>query len=261
MGQDWGREVVGVRGAVKAGGAVEPVHGVRFDVPIYTQADAARYLDIPPTTFRSWARGYRHAFPNRSPVQGAPLITSVGQPGAAQPSIPFIGLAEGMFLSALRRAHVPMQQIRPALELVQDRLGVEHALASKNLYLCGADLLYQISEDDTLERENRREARKLIVLKNGQYVFREVVEKYLLNIHYDSRYADRLTLPGYEVATIAAQPEVNFGRPYFTATGTPLHVVTGRLRAGESVEDVADDFDLAEEQVAEVAERYGRDAA
>ncbi|MGA5703387.1 DUF433 domain-containing protein [Peterkaempfera bronchialis] len=237
------------------------VHGPRFDIPLYTQADAARYLDMPPTTFRSWARGYRHAFPDRPPVQGAALITSVGVPGGAQPSIPFIGLAEGMFLSALRRARIPMQQIRPALELVRDRLGVEHALASKNLYLCGADLLYQISEEDTLGQENRREARKLIVLKNGQYVFREVVEQYLQHIHYDERYADRLTLPGYEVATIAAEPEVNFGRPYFTATGTPLHVVTGRLHAGETVEDVADDFDLPEEHVAEVAERYGREAA
>ncbi|WP_158239683.1 DUF433 domain-containing protein [Streptomyces carminius] len=235
---------------------------VRFSVPIYTQTEAAHYLDMPPTTLRSWARGYRNTFRDRPAVEGAPLITHLGETGSPQPSIPFIGLAEGMFLSALRRAGVPMQQIRPALELVRDRLGVEHALASERLHLCGAQLLWEVSEEDSLERAHRQGARRLIVLKDGQYVFREVVEEYLRKIRYDEgEYADRLLLPGYDVAEVAAEPTVNFGRPYFTATGTPLYVVSGRLDAGESVAEVADDFGIPEDHVAEVADRHAHGAA
>ena len=88
---------------------------VRFGVPLYTQTEAAHYLDMPPSTLRSWARGYNKTFRDRLPVHGDPLITSLGEPRSPHPSIPFIGLAEGMFLSALRRAQVPLQQIRPAL--------------------------------------------------------------------------------------------------------------------------------------------------
>lgn len=239
---------------------------VRFDVPLYTQTEAASYLDMPSTTFRTWARGYRKTFPDRPAVHGEPLITHVGGPHSPLPSIPFIGLAEGMFLAALRNADVPMQKIRPALELVRDKLGIRYALASERLYVHGAELLFEVSEAaDELEQEGRREARKLIVLKNGQYVFREVVESHMRRISYDAqgkeKYANRVELPGYEVAQLAVKPQINFGRPYFTATGTPLYVVTGRLRAGEPVGEVADDFGIPEDHVAEVAERVKRGAA
>lgn len=235
---------------------------IRFDVPLYTQAEAASHLNMPATTFRSWARGYRNTFPDRPPVYGAPLITYAGQPHSPQPSIPFVGLAEGVFLSALRRADVPMQKIRPALDLVRDKLGIRFALASQRLYAHGAEVLFEVSEGAALEREGRQEARKLIVLKNGQYVFREVVQQHMKLISYDARgrerYANRVELPGYEVAHLAAKPEVNFGRPFFTATGTPLHVVSSRLRSGEPVEEVADDFALPADEVAEVSERVER---
>lgn len=233
---------------------------VRFRVPLYTQAEAARYLDMPPTTFRSWARGYTNTPAGRPAVHGGPLITHVGVAHPHAASIPFIGLAEGMFLSALRSANVPMQEIRPALDLVRERLGLRYALASRRLYVSGAKLLWEIAEEDELARDERR---KLVVLRDGQYVFREVVEQHMKNISYDAddQYAARIELPGYEVAVIAAEPGVNFGRPYFTATGTPLFVVAGRLRAGESVGEVADDFGIPEDHVAEVAERVEREVA
>ncbi|MFC6057062.1 DUF433 domain-containing protein [Streptomyces pratens] len=239
---------------------------VRFSVPLYTQAETAGYLGMAPSTFRNWARGCRNTFRDRPQVVGSPLITYLGSPRSPRPSIPFIGLAEGMFLSALRRAEVPLQKIRPALEMVRERIGVEHALASRRLYVAGADLLYEI--DDDLGGEDKRETRKLIVLKNGQYVFREVIDRFLTRIEYDEPgegpgdgYARRIDLPGYEVAEPAVLPGVNFGRPFFTATGTPLYVVAGDLRAGEPVADVADDYGLPVDQVAEVRERIEREVA
>ena len=254
----------------KTGGEVRDVadhsEDVRFSVPLYTQAEAAGYLDMAPSTFRNWARDYRNTFPDRPQVVGSPLITYLGSPHSPHPSIPFIGLAEGMFLSALRRAAVPLQKIRPALELVRERIGVEHALASRRLYVAGADLLYEIGDD--LGGDDRRETRKLIVLKDGQYVFREVIDRFLTRIEYDEPgdgpgdgYARRIDLPGYEVAELSVLPGVNFGRPFFTATGTPLYVVADDLRAGESMEDVADDYGLPVDQVAEVQERIDREAA
>lgn len=218
----------------------------RFSVPLYSQAEAARYVDMPPTTLRDWA----HSKPKH---RERPMVTRLRPAGAGQPTVPFIGLAEAMFLSALRRAGVPMQQIRPALMMVEERLGVAHALASRRLFVVGPQILWEVAAEGELGAEQRR---ALIVLRDGQYVFREVVERYLRRIEYaDDDYAARLRLPGYEVANLLADPQINFGSPFFAESGTPIYAVLSRLRAGESLTEVAEDFELPEDQVAEVADR------
>ncbi len=234
---------------------------VRFSVPLYTSAEAARYLDVQPNTFATWVKGYRREFAGRPPVTGAPLITGLRPEFHGAPSIPFIGLAEGMFLSALRRAGMPLQQIRPALDLVRTKLGVEHALASRRLSILGAELMWEVSNSNDVDPDARHGARDLIVLRNGQYVFRQVIEQYLRRITYDDDYARRVGLPSYEVAKIDADVDINFGKPYFAHTGTPVSVVRDMLRAGEPIEAIASDFDLAVDEVTEVAQREGLLAA
>jgi uncharacterized protein (DUF433 family) len=88
------------------------------------------------------------------------------------------------------------------------------------------------------------------------------VERYLKRIEYaDDEYAARVELPGYEVAKIVADPTINFGHPYFTSTGTPVDAVLSRLRAGEPMDDVADDFALGIDEVSEVADKAKLTAA
>lgn len=101
---------------------------IRFDVPLYTMAEAARALGVPPTTFVTWARSYTRRSQGRRSVHGAPIVTALdGKPG--QPNVPFVGLAEGMVLAAVRRAGVPLQRVRPALAMLAEEIGVEHAMA------------------------------------------------------------------------------------------------------------------------------------
>jgi uncharacterized protein (DUF433 family) len=240
---------VPVRTTSRAGGSLTDL---RFTSPLYSQAEAARYVDMPPTTLRDWA----HPARGRG---GRSMVTSLRPTAPGQPTVPFIGLAEAMFLSALRRAGVPMQQIRPALAMVEERLGVAHALASRRLYVVGPQLLWEVSAEGELGADQRR---ALIVLRNGQYVFREVVERYLRRIEYATdEYAARLRPPQYEVADVLIDPEINFGVPFFATSGAPLYAVLSRLRAGERIADVAADFDLPDDQVAEVADRAELSAA
>ena len=226
---------------------------LRFDVPLYTQVDASRALAMRPSTFASWARGYQRQRVGRAPVIGQPLITYLPPSHTGDPSVPFVGLAEAAFLASLRAAGVPLQRIRPALELVRDRLGVEHALASRELYTDGADLLWEVTDRD---ENTRAEAKKLVVLRNGQYVFRKVVEDRLRAIHYAADgFADSLVLPDYEVATVIADPNINFGRPSFAHNGVPVDVVVGQVHAGDPIEATADDFRLSVDEVTEAVFR------
>ena len=74
------------------------IHDLRFDTPLYSVTEAARYLGVPPTTFSNWAKGYVRRSDHRPTVTGAPVLSSVSAESGT--GIPFIALAEGMVLAA-----------------------------------------------------------------------------------------------------------------------------------------------------------------
>ena len=192
---------------------------VRFTVPLYTCTEAAGYLGVPPTTFATWLKGYRREFPNRPPVTGDALVTSLPPDRRGGPAIPFGGLAEGIFLSALRRAGMPLQQIRPMLDLVRTELGIEHVLAARRLYVVGAQLLWEVSTEDDVE-EVRHTARDLVVLRDGQYMFRQVIELYLRQITYDDEYARAPGAAALRGRPHRHRPRGQLRQPFFAHGGT-----------------------------------------
>lgn len=210
---------------------------IRFDTPIYTMAEAGQYLDVPYSTFRSWAKGYSVSRPDGSITVGEPFLTVLsGRHGRA--SVPFVGLVEGTVAAAFRRAGVSLQHVRKALAVLQDEIGIEHALASNRLYTDGAKIIYDYA-DKTGEEE-------LAVVVTGQGMFADIIRAYLERIHYASdSYADRLTLPITERPLVEVDPERNFGRPRFITNGAPIAAALHRFKAGESPESVAEDFDLS----------------
>ena len=73
---------------------------LRFDVALYTVADAARIVDVHPSTLATWAKGYRRNPRDGRPVVGPRIITAtaagrwnwslleVGNSFAADPGLP-----------------------------------------------------------------------------------------------------------------------------------------------------------------------------
>lgn len=213
---------------------------LRFDAPLYSLAEAARYLDVPSSTFSGWAKGYVRRSADRRPVTGAPVLSVA--PTSSGPSIPFIALAEGMVFAAIRRTGVPMQRIRPALLALQDEIGVDHALASERLYSDGAEVLYDFAERQA-ESSMAAPAKDLIVLRSGQRVFTDIVSDYLQRIEYGTDgYARLLHLPGYRRGQVVADPTRSFGQPVFVHGAAKVSDVMDRFQAGESLPDLAEDF-------------------
>jgi uncharacterized protein (DUF433 family) len=222
---------------------------IRFTAPLYTLTEAARYLAVPSETFATWAEGYERRFPKRPTVKAVkkgPMITAFpGRRGT--PRIPFIGLSEAMVLAAFRRCDLPMQRIRPAVRILKEQIGLEHALASQRLYSDGAEILY-----DFAERYEEDEIGSLVVVRSGQRVFRPIVANYLQRIEYDDTgWARRLALPITERPIVAVDPWRGFGQPLFVHGGAPLENVLARIRAGEPSEEVAADFEVPEEDLRE----------
>lgn len=214
---------------------------IRFTRPLYTAAEAARYVGMPRSTFHSWANGYK----TKSKNHKAPVITQVPTDDGNE-GIPFIGLVEATVIQAFRRTALPLQRIRTALEVLAKEGELEHALASNKLYSDGANVLFDHAGDND-------PTRLLVTVIDGQRVFHELILDYLKKIEFGDTWAKALVLPVTTEPLLRVEPAKGMGEPLFINGGAPLSIVTSRLLAGEPPSSVARDFDMRVSDVKEAA--------
>ena len=210
---------------------------LRFEAPLYTVAEAARVIGVASSTLATWTKGYKRQRADRPTVQGEAVVTAFPATGQ-QPSIPFVGLAEALVLAAVHRSGVPMQRVRPALAALEREIGIDHALASSRLYTDGAEVLFDFG---TSERVDPSVVKQLVVVRNGQRVFVEVVADYLQRIEYGTDgYATLIHVPGYR--DVVCDPYRSFGRPIFSRGGVRVDEVLARFQIGESIDALTAEF-------------------
>ena len=211
-------------------------------VPIYSIPEAAGHLGLPVPTIRSWATGGQ----NKSPAP-MPLV----QPAGSEPTaLSFVNLVELHVLAALRRKHgISMQQIRPAIDYLQDKLAVQHPLARRELLTDGLNIFTE-------------HLGKLLNLSaQGQIAIRAIIEAYLERVEHDEaglayRFYPYSRGDGRQSPKlIVIDPAVGFGRPVIAGSGVHTEVIASRVKAGELMMDLADDYRLQPAQIEE-AVRY-----
>lgn len=218
----------------------------RFSQPLYTVAEASRFLGVPSSTLGTWAKGYVRHPAGRPIVHGAPIITSIEAiPGS--PTIPFGGLAEAMVLAAFRESGISLQHIRAAVDVLSREMGIEHALASRRLYADGAKVLF-----DYADERGDDELVGLTEVVSRQRVFAPVIQDYLRRIEYaDDPWAVRITSPATARPVVVADPQRAFGQPIFARGAAPVESIESRIRAGDRADEVAADFGVPLDDVAE----------
>lgn len=212
-----------------------PPEDGRLSRPLFTLREAAGYLGMPVSTLHAWGRS------------ADPLIT-VGPRRGQQATVPFIGFAEAFVLSAFRRAGVPLQRIRPAVEVLRETMGIEHALAAKHLYTDGAEVLFDFAHE-----RGETGLLELTVVRTGQKQFSELVRDHLKRIRYaDDGWASMLELPAYRGATVVVDPKRAFGLPLLVHGGARVEDIVDRFLAGDHLADIAYDFAVPEQEVEDV---------
>jgi uncharacterized protein (DUF433 family) len=214
----------------------------RFEAPLYTVAEAARFLGVPASSFGNWARGYRATFRSRKPVVGRPIVTSVDAM-RPYPSIPFIGLAEGFVVAALRRTGVSLQHIRKAVAVLEQEVGLEHALASQRLFTDGASVLYDYASEE-------RDEELLTRVVTQQRVLADVVRDHLSLVTYGSDgWPLKVVSPITTRPVVAVDPDRGFGQPIFIRSGVRVESVLDRIRGDDPPRDVAADMGVPLEDI------------
>ena len=210
------------------------------DLAAYTLAEAARYLRLPPATLRSWVLGRQYPI-----AEGRGQFPPLLRPASRRPPLlSFANLIEAHVLRSLRTEHgVPVKELRTALAYAEKALGIERLLLRGELRAHAGKVF--------LDRYG-----ELIELSaSGQLAMRRLFDEHLQRIEWDaSKFPVRL----YPFVSIAASngerpividPRIAFGRPVVVRKGVSTSAIAERIDAGESVEDVAADYDLGRSEI------------
>jgi uncharacterized protein (DUF433 family) len=211
-------------------------------LPAYSLAEAAHYLRIPFATLRSWVRG-RH-YPTAAGMKFFKPVIELPEPKL--PSLSFVNLVEAHVLDAIRREHnIPLDKVRSALNYVEQQLGVPHPLAEQKFESDGVSLIVS------------RFGQLIAVSEAGQLAMKEMLAAHLRRIEHDplgmaiQLYPFTRKRQPDEPKTIVIDPSVSFGRPTIMGTGVATAIVAERYKAGESVDELADDYGCERRQIEE----------
>jgi uncharacterized protein (DUF433 family) len=215
------------------------------ELPTYGITEAARYLGLPVATLRSWTMGRR--YPTADGVRTwQPLIRLPDKKGR---ELSFMNLVEASALATIRRRHkIRMPAVRKAIDYLNRGLNSSHPLAER-LETDGLDLFIQ------------KYGQLINLSQLGQLGIKECLQAHLQRVEHDPQglavrlfpwtRGDQLESP----KIIAIDPLISFGKPTLLGTGIRTEVLASRLRAGDTLAELRDDYGLAEEQVEE-AIRY-----
>lgn len=228
-------------------GGIDPRH-----LPAYTLPEASHHTGLPLATLRSWLVG-RSYTTSAGRKQIKPIIV---RPNIDEPLLSFTNLVEAHVLNAIRRQHkIPMYKVRLALDYLEKKFHSKHPLAEETFQTDGTDLFIERIGGELIN-----------VSRQGQLGMQQILKLYLQRIDRDkSGFARRLypfvRKPSCDdPRVVVIDPFISFGRPIVQGTGISTSVIAGRFNAGESIAELANDYNLEPFRVEE-AIRYERKAA
>jgi uncharacterized protein (DUF433 family) len=214
----------------------QPAH----EIPAYGMSEAARYLKMPAATLRSWTVGRTYPRDGGRKAFFEPLI-ELADVDCKQLS--FANLVEAHVLKALRTEHgIPVHSVRTAIGYAEKGLGVKRLLLSRRLRTHDRNLFVS-------------EYGKLINLsRSGQYALGRVLDAHLRRVDWQMDVPLRLypflsTNETDSAKTIVIDPGISFGRPILVSRGVTTAIIVQRMDAGETVDDLAKDYELATEEI------------
>lgn len=209
------------------------------DLAAYTIAEAARHLRLPAATLRSWVLGREYPTADGG-GRFPPLIT----PASRQPPLlSFSNLIEAHVLRSLRTDHgVSVKDLRSALDYAENKLGIPRLLLREELRTEAGKVFLE------------RYGQLIDLTASGQLAMKLALEDHLRRIEWDAakfplRLYPFLVSIGSTDRPIVIDPRIAFGRPVLDRKGISTSTIVDRVDAGESVDDVAADYDLRPEEV------------
>jgi uncharacterized protein (DUF433 family) len=218
-----------------------------LDRELYSIADAARLLRIPASTLAWWLDGGE-----RQGRRYPPVLREELQPGSLVTWAEFV---EARLLRGYRNAGVPLQNIRPFIDSVRERLRTPYPLVHYKPYVDQKQLVYDLQRDTRLDP-------RLYLVRPGegdQLQFAPPVLDFLRVVDFDETHdvASRIRPLGKD-SRLAIDPDLRFGQPQIDGVRADA---IAELAEAESVTAAAAEWGISEQDVWDALRWQERSAA
>lgn len=208
------------------------------ELPAYGISEAAHYLLVPQATLRSWVAGMSYRRGYFKPVIEAAAVSPVG--------LSFVNLIEAHVLAAIRRQHgVDMADVRRTIAFLRQEFGSKHPLADHKFETDGVDLFVE------------HLGKFISASEGGQIAVRDLLKAHLRRIERDDKGFPLRLYPftrvdeANQTRNIVIDPFISFGKAVITGTGVSTNIVAERFKAGESADELANDYGCGREKIEE----------
>ncbi len=198
----------------------------RLFLSSYRVSEAAVYTGAAANTIANWHYRGRPVLPGRE--RGKPLN--------------YLELVEVAFVAFFRSTGFSMRRIRSARDYVSKAFAVEFPLAEYQFKTEGMYILMDYNQFDPDPNVDQI----IVADKSGQLAWTSLLGDKFAEFDYEFELAMRWYPAGRD-SLVVVDPRVSFGAP--VVHGLPTWVVKGRWNAGESVEEISEDFTIPEEAV------------
>jgi uncharacterized protein (DUF433 family) len=210
-----------------------------LDRELYDDTLAAQLLGLPRSTLRYWLEGGDRRGRTYEPVlRSEPTGSHVVTWGE---------FVEAQYLREYRRTlGVQLPRLRAFIGYLRDGFGVPYPLAHARPWV-GPGQRLLVSGQDAAGLPPELWA--CVEPQSGIRLLTHPAESFLERVEFDDRDTGVVIrlLPAGPESPVRIDPEIRFGAPI--VRGIPTGILAEQVRAGDSVEAVASDFDLSLEEV------------
>jgi uncharacterized protein (DUF433 family) len=207
-----------------------------LDREMYTEAEAARLLRVPQNTLNYWLEGGEQRGRQYKPVIRV-------QPRGSRASVTWAEFVEAGLLREYRRTHgVPMAELRAFIDRIRQEFGVPYPLADRHPYVSGKELLSEAQDAAGLSADFC-----LVAVVRGQYVLTPPADSFYKRVTWEGDTAAAWRPHDDPHSPVLMRPDSRFGRP--SVKGISTEAIWEHSEAGETVDDIASEFDLADDDV------------
>lgn len=200
-----------------------------LDREMYSVPQAADLLRIPTQTLWRWLEGHDR--------KGQHYLPVIRQEPTGGDIVTWGEFVEAGYLREYRARQVPLQQMRPFMAELRERLGVPWPLAHARPWVADRKLVLEVQETEALDPDLR-----LVVWESGQLSLAPAAQSFFHKIEFEADVVGRLRPDGRE-SPVVIDPERSFGNPI--VKGVPTETLAELFRAGEPLELIADGYELA----------------
>jgi len=212
------------------------------NIPSYSMSDAARYLRIPCGTIRSWTVGRKYPV-----VEGSKTFQPLIAVKKTKPVLlSFTNLVEIHVLRAIRHQHqIDLDKVRKALDYLDEQFNISHPLAHQQFHTDGVDLFIE------------RYGALINASQQGQIALKEAFNHHLKRIELDDSglaiklYPFTRSHEENNPRLVVIDSRIAFGRLVIAETGIATSILAERYRAGESIKDLASDYNCSWDTIEE----------